>query len=74
MQVIAKKAGIRVSRIHKTAKEMLSEIPRKIILHIYGAFSSEDIFLKLLVQVKLQKPILLSAKPQKENEQSRLSF
>ena len=72
--MIAKKAGLRLSRGHRTAKEMLPEIPRSIILHIYGAFSPEDISLKLLVQVKPQESIILFAKSQKENEQSRLSF
>ena len=74
MQVIAKKAGISISRIHKQAKEMLPEIPRKMILHIHSAFSPEDIFMKLLVQVKTQKSILLFAKPQKEIKQWQLPF
>ena len=78
MQVIAKEAEVRVSRIHEIAKEMLPKILpkilRKMILPTYGAFSPGEMFLKLLLKITLQKPIVFFANLQKENEQSRLSL
>ena len=53
MQIIAKKVEVGVSRIYKTAKEMLPKIPRKIILLTYGAFSPREMVLKLLGRMKL---------------------
>lgn len=53
---------------------MLPKTLRKMILPTYGTFSPGEMFLKLLLKIRLQKPIIFCANLQKENEPSRLSF